>query len=47
MADYQLPWLTSWGEDENIGGHSDTSGIGQGQEEEIHEPRMPVDQPGH
>lgn len=22
----QLPWLTSWGKDENIGGHDDTSG---------------------
>lgn len=43
----QLPWLTSWRKDENIGGHDDTSGIGQGQEEEVHEPRMPMVQPGY
>jgi hypothetical protein len=45
IVDCQSPSPTSCGNDENVGGHNDTSGIGHRQEEEIHEPRRPVGQP--
>lgn len=45
MIDCQSPRLTSWGKDENIDGHHGTSEIDQGQEE-VHKPRMPIDQTG-